>query len=57
MIEKHGSYENWQAWMKEQGKKGGQTKHQKPYYFARLKDENPELLKEISAKPHNRGLK
>lgn len=48
MIAKHGSYEAWREWMKENGRKGGSAPHTKPTGFASLKLKDPERLREIS---------
>lgn len=50
MIAKHGSYEAWREWMRNNGSKGGSAPHSKPTGFASLKLSDPARLKEISIK-------
>lgn len=47
-IRKHGSYEAWREFMRNNGRKGGSAPHSKPTGFASLKLSDPKRLKEIS---------
>lgn len=47
-IRKHGSYEAWQEFMRNAGRKGGSAPHSKPRGFASLRVNDPERLKQIS---------